>query len=191
MQDTFFGPDAGSKDPTKAVEEFWDWLYKDPTALPGTSESAKITNAMILEQLHGKEYVANLYTIMKGMRMDIRRFRVNAQPTLLQGDVVKTSRTLMGPLNVWQRRVSASNWIRLGMQAKRAMDVMSDPNKIRHLTAAKGYPVRSRPGMAALIRSGILPGITWEGQGELPQDLYEQGLAYLSWLQDVGEYDAS
>ena len=182
MQKLFFGPDAKA-DPTKQVKQFREWLDK-PLTQGGAS------NKEILRELHGDQYVTDLEAIWRGMHMDVRRFKMQGSSPLLQGDIIRTSRTLMGPLNVWQRRVSASNWVRLRLHAKRALDVMSDPAKVRELQAHKGYPVRSRPGMAVLARIGILPYTGWDGEGEMPDDAYQKGLAFIEWLDGLRDEDA-
>jgi hypothetical protein len=171
INDRFFSQTANTN-PAKAAGEFKNWIDG---------------NADALRALHGDQYVTDLQSVWRGLHLDTQRFRIGSQVPSLQDDVVRTSRTLMGPLNVWQRRISASNWIRLRFHAKKAVEAISDPEKLRHLNSAKGIPMRSRPGIAAFVRSGILPGTGWDGAGEMPQEAYEKGLEFLDWLESVDE----
>ena len=176
INDRFFG-DAAANNPIKHAEVFKTWID---------------TNKDALRALHGDQYVTDLESIWRGMHLDTQRMRISKSAPELQGDVVRTSRTLMGPLNVWQRRVSAFNWLRLRHTAKAASEVLSDPDKLRQLNAAKGIPMKSRPGIAVLARIGIIPGTGWDGNGEMPQDVYDKGVEFVNWLEQVqGELDAS
>ena len=176
INDRFFG-DAAANNPVKHAEVFKNWIDEREHAL---------------RALHGDQYVTDLRSIWRGMHLDTQRFRIAASKPELQGDVVRTSRTLMGPLNVWQRRVSAFNWLRWRHTAKKASAVISEPDKLRQLNVAKGIPIRSRPGIAVLARIGILPGTGWDGEGELPDDVYEKGIQFVDWLASVqDELEAS
>jgi hypothetical protein len=150
-------------------------------------------NEVAMKVLHGDQYVTDLKTIRRGMHMDARRMNISPEAAQLQGDVVRTSRTLMGPLSVFQRRVSAANWIRLRLEARKAVEVLSDPAKLRALHAGAQHPARSRPGVATLIRAGMITGTGWNGgEGvaswqEMPEEVYQQGLEWVDWIQQQGE----
>ena len=177
INEAFFGNDA-AQNPRLVPEKFNTWIKQNEGAL---------------RALHGDQYVTDLKTIRRGMELDVRRLRISPETALLQGDVIRTSRTLMGPLSVFQRRVSAANWIRLRMNAKRATEVLSDPAKVRALVAAEKYPARSRPGVAALIRAGLITGTGWTGgEGvaswqQMPDDVYQKGVEWVDWMKDVGD----
>jgi hypothetical protein len=171
INERFFS-DTASQNPAKSADSFKKYIDEHEHAL---------------RALHGDQYVTDLKNTWRGLHLDTQRFRIGAATPELQGDVIRTSRTLMGPLNVWQRRVSASNWIRLRWHSKKAVEAVADPEKLRHLTLAAGVPSRSRPGIAALVRAGILPGTGWDGAGEMPEDVYQKGLEFNEWLQSVSD----
>ena len=172
LQNTFFDPVTATKGPIQMSKELESWLA---------------TNNNTLRALHGDQYVTDLGAVVRAHKLDARRARIGAQKPQDQSDTIRTSRTILGPLSRLQRRITAGNWIKIRLTAKRALDVYSDPAKLRQLRASKAVPARSRPGIAVLARIGLIPGTGWDGQGDLPQDVYDKGIEFLDWVQDVSE----
>lgn len=169
IKDNFFVKDINAN-PLDKVENFGKYINdNEPT----------------LTALHGGQYVKDLRTIQQAMQLDANRFKMSGAVPELQGDVVRVSRTLMGPLSVFQRRVSAANWLRLRWSANKAMDLLSDPAALRELNSYAGFDMRSRPVVAFLARTGIIPGTGWDGKGEMPRDVYEKGLEFAGWLEEM------
>lgn len=169
IRDNFL-TDNVNKNPLTQIKNFEKYINDNEAALVG---------------LHGAQYVKDLRTIQNAMALDGHRFKISGAVPELQGDVVRVSRTLMGPLSVFQRRVSAANWVRLRFSAAKALDMLADPAAIRQLNAYKGYSMRSRPVIAFLARTGMIPGTSWDGKGEMPREVYAKGLEFAAWLEQM------
>ena len=169
LQERFFNPE-NSGNPMKRAQALDSYIADNKAALVA---------------LHGDQYVTDLSAVARTYRLDARRLTAGAMKAEDQPDVIRTSRTILGPLSRLQRRITAGNWIRLRLTAKQAMDVYSDPAKLRQLQAMRGVPARSRPGVAAMVRIGLLTGTGWDGVGTMPDDAYQKGIEFLDWLYEV------
>lgn len=173
----FFNTDAGV-DKLRPANKLKEWFG---------------ANQDVLREVHGEQYVTDLQSIVNAHLLDGRRTRVRGIRPETQGDVLRVTRSLLGPLSRPQRQLTAASYVLQRRLAKKVMQVYSDPEALRALNGAKGLSARGEQGMAVLVRLGIFEaaGIQNDRNGVPdPQQVEE----FYSWLDEThrrGMEDAS
>lgn len=149
LHETFFNVDKGVSR-LKMADDLRMWLGD---------------NKETLRAVHGEMYVRDLQTVVNAHLLDARRRRIPGFTPETQGDVIRVTRSLLGPLSKPQRQITAGNMVRQRFLANKILEVYSDPAKLRELRSAKGISPLSRAGIAVLSRMGI-----WEAAGLAEDD---------------------
>jgi len=108
-----------------------------------------------LKALHGDQYVTDLETVVRGAELDAKRLVLRGSAPATQHDLIRVTRSILGPLSKPQRQISAGNYINNKRLAARVMDIYSDPDMLRALKQSKGVSVRSQAGIALFVRLGL------------------------------------
>jgi ribosome-associated translation inhibitor RaiA len=112
-------------------------------------------NKEVLRSVHGEQYVTDMQTVVNAHLLDGRRTRVNPKAPESQGDVLRVTRSLLGPLSRPQRQLTAGNYVLQRRMATKVMEIYSDPAQLRLLKTAKGFGARGEAGVAVLTRLGL------------------------------------
>jgi hypothetical protein len=120
-------------------------------------------NKEVLREVHGDQYATDMQTIVNAHLLDARRSRIRGTRIESQGDVLRVTRSLLGPLSRPQRQLTAGNYVLQRRMAKKVLSVYSDPAQLRQLKAAKGLGARSEAGIAILSRLGIFEAAGIQG----------------------------
>lgn len=139
-----------------------------------------------LKAMHGDQYVTDLETIVRAHELDARRLVLRGTTPPTQHDVIRVTRSLLGPLSKPQRQITAGNYINNKRLAAKVLDIYSDPAQLRALKQAKGIGARSEAGIAILTRLGV-----FEAMGiPMPEDPNNPSTWGLEFRQQVMEaYD--
>ena len=132
------------------------------------------TNKDTLRAVQGNQYVTDLESVVRAHVIDDRRRRVRGVAPETQGDIIRVTRSLLGPLSRPQRQITAGNYVRQRMMAKKILEVYSDPDALRVLKTGRGISPRSEQGMRIMGRLGLWEalGIKSDDSG-IPQDKNE------------------
>ena len=108
-----------------------------------------------LRALHGAQYVTDLDTIVRASELDAKRKVVRGHTPPTQHDMIRVTRSLLGPLSKPQRQITAGNYLNNKRLAAKVLDIYSDPDMLRSLKQSKGLGARSEAGIALGLRIGL------------------------------------
>ncbi|GAF87016.1 unnamed protein product, partial [marine sediment metagenome] len=114
-------------------------------------------NEQTIRSVLGEDYWANLRGIVRANDVTTRGFRVKGAADDTQTIVTRIFRSLIGPLSKPQRQLTAAQFARARLGARKALNMLSDPEAIRAIsTAAKqGVSMESAAGIALFSRLGF------------------------------------
>ena len=112
-----------------------------------------------LRAIHGTQYVTDLETVVRGAELDAKRMRLQGTAPPTQHDMIRVTRSLLGPLSRPQRQITAGNYINNKRLAARVMKIYSDPDMLRALKQSKGMNVRTDAGIALFVRLGLAEAV--------------------------------
>lgn len=128
----------------------------------------------------GDQYTKDLGTIVEAAAIDAQRAASKGYRPETQGDVIRVTRSLLGPLSRPQRQITAFNYVRQRALAARVLKVMTEPEQLRALVEAGRLPARSKQGIAILARVGI-----FEAAGIVdPENNIEEVMAFYDQIEE-------
>ena len=167
LQTKFFSPDAAGQMTRAKANRLSAWV-------DGNKDT--------IREVLGEEYYANIRAIAKANDVSTRAFRVKGTAEETQTILTRTFRSLIGPLSRPQRQLTAAQFARTRLSARRAIRMMSDPAAIREIMAAtkNGVTMESQAGIALFSRLGL-----WSDFGVVgdPADPEYQAQAMTIWNQ--------
>ena len=152
-------------------------------------------NKDLLEAVHGGQYVLDLETVVRGAELDAKRLVLRGATPETQHDLIRVTRSLLGPLSRPQRQITAGNYINQKRMAARILQIYSSPEDLRALKSVRNLGARSDAAMAMAVRLGLPDAIgiptpdnpsdpsTWDPQ------FRQQMLEMYDWIDELtGEY---
>lgn len=132
----------------------------------------------------GVNYVNDLKTMsrivdQKAMKKGLTGVREEANPSY-----VAFTRVLFGPLNRKQRGITALRRYQTRRMGEKALDIVSDPEKLRFLMEIRRFPISSRVGGQIASRLGLAD--IWDGDFSDPdfRDQVAQDIAAYQGIMD-------
>ena len=135
----------------------------------------------IIKEVMGTQYEKDLKAVVRAHAIDAKRTAAEGFRPESQGDIIRITRSLLGPLSRPQRQITAFNYVRQRTLAKKVLNIMSDPDQLRALNAQGKLPANSRAGVAALTRLGIFEAAGIEDPENNPEGVQE----FYGWLDEM------
>jgi hypothetical protein len=150
-------------------------------------------NRKVLEAVHGPEYVRELNSVVKAAEMDARRAIVKGKLPETQHDVIRVTRSLLGPLSRPQRQITAANYVNQKRLALQVMNIYSDPKQLDLLLSSSQIPdglsARSQAGIALMTRLGVFEAVGIPTPNDLNDPAFQEQVSALydqmdSWVDE-------
>lgn len=152
---------------------------------------------VLLESIHGEMYVRDLDTVVRAAELDAKRLVLKGKAPETQHDLIRVTRSILGPLSRPQRQITAGNYINHKRLAAQVLKIYSDPAQLRKLRAAgrAGMRARTDAGIAVLSRLGLFNAVGIEIPADIdnpdtwPPEFRAQVGEVYDWIDHVSEVD--
>jgi len=151
----------------------------------------------LLQSIHGEVYVRDLETVVRAAELDAKRLVLKGKAPETQHDLIRVTRSILGPLSRPQRQITAGNYINHKRLAAQVLRIYSDPASLRQLRSAgrAGMRARTDAGVAVLSRLGLFQSVgipipeNIDDPSTWPQEFRAQVNEVYDWIDHVAEVD--
>ena len=167
LQTKYFDPEVAGPQTRAKANQLTVWLNE---------------NERVIRDVLGEEYWAGIRATVRANDVTTRGFRIKGTADETQTIITRAFRSLIGPLTKPQRQLTAVQFARTRIAARKALRMLSSPEAIRDIgvAAKNGVTVESQAGIALMSRLGL-----WSEFGIVgdPADPAYQAAAMEIWQQ--------
>jgi len=157
-----FTPVSGNTVSRARQKAFGEWLV----------DNTKMLNDMFPDEAflaHGgsrgnTEYVNNLFSFNRALARESSRQGAKAPRLVVNTPLLQMSRTVMGVMNKWQRRVTAGRKLQMQKWYGRVVDIVESPDKLAELVAFSELQPRLGDATGATVAAAVRLGLVEDEQ---------------------------